>query len=84
MFNELGRCWGFLVGAHNDIPNKIISDLTLSSSIVSIAPTKDLRKKRTKKEKKKESKKRKKDRKSKKSESRPSAESLEIPDSPPS
>ena len=23
VFNELGRCWGILIGSHNDIPQKV-------------------------------------------------------------
>ena len=22
-FNELGRCWGFIISSHNDIPDKV-------------------------------------------------------------
>ncbi len=84
VFNELGRCWGILIGSHDDIPSKVTAEetsgQTLSSTIVKSA-AKDSKRKRSKKDKKKDSKKRKKDKKIKKAENRPSAESLELPES---
>ena len=85
MFNELGRCWGILVGSHPDVPQKCSTEPLIPDAKVLKQAHLEAKenKKRNKKDKKKSSKKRKKDKKKKESQ-RPSAQSLEVPDSPPS
>lgn len=91
MFNELGKCWGIIIGAHNDIPGKIgvhtLPDpkkLPGSEKHEEIPLSEKELKKKKRKDKKKADKRRKKEKKKKTKQKLLDSEKNEVPESPPS